>query len=188
MDICRTAPGRHLAAHTAARTAEAAAPPRPVCRHAERGGHDAHILVTGAAGFIGSHLCEALLEQGHVVRGLDAFTTFYDPQRKRGNLERALAHPSFTLVTGDLLTAPLDEALDGVEWVAHLAGEPGVSTSWGPSFARYVDRNVLAAAPAGGGGRERRPAPGLRVQLLGLRREADALRARASHAPTARMA
>ena len=103
-----------------------------------------HILVTGAAGFIGSHLCEALLEQGHVVRGLDAFTTFYDPQRKRGNLERALAHPSFTLVTGDLLTAPLDEALDGVEWVAHLAGEPGVSTSWGPSFARYVDRNVLA--------------------------------------------
>lgn len=103
-----------------------------------------HILVTGAAGFIGSHLCEALLEQGHVVRGLDAFTTFYDPQRKRGNLEQALAHPSFTLVTGDLLTAPLDEALDGVEWVAHLAGEPGVSTSWGPSFARYVDRNVLA--------------------------------------------
>jgi nucleoside-diphosphate-sugar epimerase len=103
-----------------------------------------HILVTGAAGFIGSHLCEALLQQGHVVRGLDAFTTFYDPRRKHHNIEAAREHPSFTLVTGDLLTASLDEALDGVEAVAHLAGEPGVSTSWGPSFARYVDRNVLA--------------------------------------------
>ena len=134
MDICRMAPGRHLAAHTAARTggrgaAKACVSPRGA------GAAMTHILVTGAAGFIGSHLCEALLEQGHVVRGLDAFTTFYDPQRKRGNLEQALAHPSFTLVTGDLLLAPLDEALDGVEWVAHLAGEPGVSTSWGPSFA-----------------------------------------------------
>ena len=101
-------------------------------------------LVTGAAGFIGSHLCEALLEQGHVVRGVDAFTEFYGPDRKRANIEAAQSHPNFTLVTGDLLAMPLDEVLDEVEAVAHLAGEPGVSQSWGPDFARYVDRNVLA--------------------------------------------
>ena len=102
------------------------------------------VLVTGAAGFIGSHLCESLLRQGHTVRGLDAFTTFYDPERKRANAEAILRDPGFELVSDDLNTAPLDEVLDGVDVVAHLAGEPGVSNSWGPNFDRYVDRNVLA--------------------------------------------
>ncbi len=103
-----------------------------------------HVLVTGAAGFIGSHLCESLLRQGHTVRGLDAFTTFYDPASKRRNIETLATQPGFELMEGDLLTAPLDEALDGVDLVAHLAGEPGVSNSWGPNFPRYVDRNVLS--------------------------------------------
>ena len=102
------------------------------------------VLVTGAAGFIGSHLCESLLRQGHTVRGLDAFTTFYDPDRKRANAETALRDPRFELITGDLQTADLAEVLDGVDLVAHLAGEPGVSNSWGPNFDRYVDRNVLS--------------------------------------------
>ena len=102
------------------------------------------VLVTGAAGFIGSHLCESLLRRGHSVRGLDAFTTFYDPDRKRANTEAISRDAGFELVTGDLNTAPLDEVLDGVDVVAHLAGEPGVSNSWGPNFDRYVDRNVLA--------------------------------------------
>ena len=102
------------------------------------------VLVTGAAGFIGSHLCESLLRCGCEVRGLDAFTTFYDPRRKRSNLQDLLEEPGFELVPADLLTARLDEALDGVDLVAHLAGEPGVSMSWGPSFGRYLDRNVLA--------------------------------------------
>ena len=102
------------------------------------------VLVTGAAGFIGSHLCESLLRQGHAVRGLDSFTTFYDPERKRANAEAILRDPGFELVSDDLNTAPLDEVLDGVDVVAHLAGEPGVSNSWGPNFDRYVDRNVLA--------------------------------------------
>jgi len=102
------------------------------------------VLVTGAAGFIGSHLCESLLRRGHTVRGLDAFTTFYDPDRKRANAETALRDPRFELITGDLQTADLAEVLDGVDLVAHLAGEPGVSNSWGPNFDRYVDRNVLS--------------------------------------------
>ncbi len=102
------------------------------------------VLVTGAAGFIGSHLCEALLRDGHHVRGLDAFTTFYEPRRKRDNLCEALGHPAFELLSGDLLSDILDEALEDVDAVAHLAGEPGVTTSWGHSFDRYLQRNVLA--------------------------------------------
>ncbi len=102
------------------------------------------VLVTGAAGFIGSHLCESLLRRGCEVRGLDAFTTFYDPRRKHTNIQALLEEPGFDLVSADLLTTRLDEALDGVDLVAHLAGEPGVSTSWGPLFGRYLDRNVLA--------------------------------------------
>jgi nucleoside-diphosphate-sugar epimerase len=102
------------------------------------------VLVTGAAGFIGSHLCESLLRLGCEVRGLDAFTSFYDPRRKRGNLQLLLEEPRFELLHADLLTTHLDDLLEGVDLVAHLAGEPGVSTSWGASFGRYLDRNVLA--------------------------------------------
>ena len=75
-------------------------------------------------------------DRGTRVRGLDAFTTFYDPERKRANTEAVLRDPRFELVSDDLLTARLDEVLDGVDLVAHLAGEPGVSNSWGPNFDR----------------------------------------------------
>ena len=102
------------------------------------------ILVTGAGGFIGSHLCEALLKRGCVVRAVDAFTGSYAPERKRRNLAGPLAHPSFEMVEHDLLTLSLPELLDGVDAVAHLAGEPGVPGSWGTAFERYLHRNVLA--------------------------------------------
>jgi UDP-glucuronate 4-epimerase len=101
-------------------------------------------LVTGAAGFIGSHLCEALLARGWTVRGVDSFNDFYDPRYKRRNIVAALEHPGFELIRGDLSDLVLDDILDGVDAVAHLAGEPGVTTSWGPAFARYVDRNIMA--------------------------------------------
>ncbi len=102
------------------------------------------VVVTGAAGFIGSHLCEVLTNRGVQVIGLDAFTEFYDPGQKRANLARLLSTPGFELVEADVGSAPLRELFDGADAVVHLAGEPGVTTSWGPDFARYVDRNVLA--------------------------------------------
>ena len=101
------------------------------------------VLVTGAAGFIGSHLCEALLSRGWTVRGVDSFTDFYDPRFKSRNVATSLGHPGFELIQADLSDLVLDDVLDGVDAVAHLAGEPGVTTSWGPAFARYLDRNVM---------------------------------------------
>ncbi|NOZ48829.1 MAG: NAD-dependent epimerase/dehydratase family protein [Chloroflexi bacterium] len=101
-------------------------------------------LVTGCAGFIGSHLLEKLLAQGHDVIGLDALTPYYDPDFKRRNLRRALEHERFQFVEIDLTTAPLATWLQDVEIVFHLAGQPGVRRSWGPSFAGYTQNNVLA--------------------------------------------
>jgi nucleoside-diphosphate-sugar epimerase len=114
------------------------------------------VLVTGAAGFIGSHLVDRLLAGGSEVVGVDAFTGYYSRRTKEGNLQDALGHERFRLVEGDLIDLDLDALFDGVEVVAHLAGEPGVRRSWGPNFPRYVARNVLtteqlleAAARAG---------------------------------------
>ena len=101
-------------------------------------------LVTGAAGFVGSRLCAHLLEQGNDVVGIDAITDFYDVRRKEANLASLTAWDSFTFRRLDLLNAPLRQLLDGVEVVFHLAGQPSVRASWGPEFAVYVDRNILA--------------------------------------------
>ncbi len=101
------------------------------------------ILVTGAAGFIGSHLAECLLHDGWQVRGVDALTDTYDAGRKQRNLAPLLAHDLFSFVRADLATEDLDALLDGVDVVAHLAAEPGVPASWGSDFARYVERNGI---------------------------------------------
>ena len=102
-----------------------------------------NVLLTGCAGFIGSHTAEALVAAGHSVRGVDAFTDYYDPSLKRANVAGLLGHPSFELVEADLATADVDALLDGVDAVAHLAGQPGVRASWDAGFAVYVERNVL---------------------------------------------
>ena len=96
-------------------------------------------LVTGAAGFIGSHLAESLVAAGHDVVGLDSFNDYYDPARKRENAE------SLDIVEADLVTASLDLVLDGVDGVFHLAGQPGVRASFGPDFEHYVQRNIHAS-------------------------------------------
>jgi nucleoside-diphosphate-sugar epimerase len=93
-------------------------------------------LVTGAAGFIGSHLAEALAAAGHDVVGVDAFTDYYDPARKRANARE------LGVLEADLVSADLDAVLTGVDGVFHLAGQPGVRASFGPGFEHYVDRNV----------------------------------------------
>ena len=100
------------------------------------------VLVTGAAGFIGSHLVDRLLEMGHEVTGVDCFTDYYPQGTKRRNLSRALSHERFRFVEGDLLRLDLEEITGGVDRVAHLAGEPGVRSSWGERFASYLERNV----------------------------------------------
>ncbi|HEY2955301.1 MAG TPA: NAD-dependent epimerase/dehydratase family protein [Candidatus Eisenbacteria bacterium] len=102
-----------------------------------------HALVTGAAGFIGSHLAERLLREGVRVTGVDCFTDYYDPVLKRRNLEGALAHPGFSLLELDLSRADL-APLPEVAAVFHQAAQPGVRPSWGREFAAYTQHNVLA--------------------------------------------
>jgi UDP-glucuronate 4-epimerase len=102
------------------------------------------ILVTGAAGFIGSHLVDRLLADGREVVGVDAFTGYYSRRRKESNLASAISEEGFRLVEGDLLELDLDGLLRGVGGVVHLAGEPGVRRSWGGSFSKYLERNVLS--------------------------------------------
>jgi nucleoside-diphosphate-sugar epimerase len=101
-------------------------------------------FVTGAAGFIGSHLCEHLLACGDDVVGVDAMTDYYDPSRKQRNLAQLLGRERFTFGRGDVLALPLDKLLADREVVYHLAGQPGVRASWGQQFALYLDRNVQA--------------------------------------------
>jgi nucleoside-diphosphate-sugar epimerase len=103
-----------------------------------------HVVVTGAAGFIGSHLAEALLGRGHDVVAVDAFTGRYPPVDKWSNLSGLLARPGFELHRLDLATADIGSLLAGTSTVFHLAAQPGVRTSFGPGFAGYHHDNVLA--------------------------------------------
>jgi nucleoside-diphosphate-sugar epimerase len=102
------------------------------------------VAVTGAAGFIGSHLCERLLADGHEVVGVDSFTDYYDRARKQRNLRDALAHKSFSLAEVDIASDDIKSAIRDVSVVFHLAGQPGVRPSWGPHFDRYVHDNIVA--------------------------------------------
>ena len=117
------------------------------------------VVVTGAAGFIGSHLTESLLADGHEVTGVDAFTDYYPRPTKERNLEKSRSHGKFRLVEGRLQDLDLRPLLDGVDRVFHLAAQAGVRASWGREFAHYTDHNVLAtqrlleAARAAGGPR-----------------------------------
>ena len=102
------------------------------------------VIVTGAAGFIGSHLAERLLADGHEVVGVDNFTDYYGRARKERNLQAAFAHKNFVLDEIDLADGDLKHVLRDATVVFHLAGQPGVRSSWGPHFDRYVHDNILA--------------------------------------------
>ncbi len=102
------------------------------------------ILVTGGAGFIGSHLVEELLAQGHEVVALDNFDTFYDPEVKRRNVEPFLSRPGFALVDGDIRDAKVVDgvfASHPVGVVVHLAARAGVRPSIQQPLL-YTDVNV----------------------------------------------
>ena len=102
-----------------------------------------YCLVTGVAGFIGSHLAERLLADGHEVCGIDNFLDYYPRQVKENNLQVVRSNQHFSFVEGDLLTMDLSPYCNKVDWIFHQAAQAGVRTSWGTDFARYVECNVL---------------------------------------------
>jgi UDP-glucuronate 4-epimerase len=101
-----------------------------------------NILVTGAAGFIGSHLCEKLLQDRHNVIGLDTFIGPTPVHLKHDNLSRLIGHPRFTFLKSDLFKTNIKELLTKVDVIYHLAAIPGVRSSWGKDFDPYVTNNI----------------------------------------------
>jgi nucleoside-diphosphate-sugar epimerase len=101
-------------------------------------------LITGVAGFIGSHLAGTLLERGATVTGLDCFTDYYPRPIKEANLATVAAHDRFRFVETSIQDADLDALLDDVTHVFHLAAQAGVRKSWGRDFQVYTTNNVDA--------------------------------------------
>jgi nucleoside-diphosphate-sugar epimerase len=101
-------------------------------------------LVTGAAGFVGSHLCEALLDAGDRVVGVDCFTGYYSRSHKEENLAPLRERPGFSFIEADLAEVAMAPLLRTVDDVYHLAGQPGIRVSWGPRFDDYLRHNVTA--------------------------------------------
>ena len=113
------------------------------------------VVVTGAAGFIGSHLVDGLLRGGHPVVGVDRRDPSSD-ELAALNLAAALANPLFTFIEADIACADVVSLVSGAEAVFHLAAVPGVRLSWGSRFAEYATTNIvgtqrlLAACERGG--------------------------------------
>lgn len=100
-------------------------------------------LVTGVAGFVGSHLAARLLADGYEVCGVDAFIDYYPRRFKERNLEKLRAYNRFTFVEADLFEAALPPLFEGVDWIFHQAAQAGVRSSWDTGFSSYVNNNVL---------------------------------------------
>lgn len=100
-------------------------------------------VVTGAAGFIGSHLCERLIHCGHEVVGIDAFIPYYDSELKEQNVRWLKQHPRFVMHHHDLRYEPVHELVQNADMIIHLAAMPGLSASW-TNFDDYMTCNVQA--------------------------------------------
>src|SRR3989339_80572 len=103
-------------------------------------------VVTGAAGFIGSHLCEKLTGKGFDVVGLDCFTDYYSKEIKKSNLIELRKNNNFDFIEGNLNNLDLKNILSDADYVFHLAAQAGVRSSWGKDFNVYTDNNILAVA------------------------------------------
>jgi UDP-glucose 4-epimerase len=99
-------------------------------------------VVTGAAGFIGSHLSEHLVNAGHTVVGIDAFTDYYARERKVQNLASLAGNTRFSLIEKTLAQVDWPMVLQDAAWVFHLAAQAGVRQSWGRDFHVYTVDNV----------------------------------------------
>jgi len=102
------------------------------------------VLITGVAGFIGSHLAARVLAEGEEVVGIDCLTDYYDVALKRSNLDALLGHDRFRFEPLDLAQDELRPLVARASRVYHLAGQPGVRNSWGAAFDSYVRNNIVA--------------------------------------------
>jgi nucleoside-diphosphate-sugar epimerase len=114
-------------------------------------------LITGVAGFVGSHLAERLLALDHHVIGIDDFLDNYERPLKEKNLAAFINRPAFVFLHRDILRADLRALLEDVSYVFHLAGQPGVRSSWGKDFVRYADNNLMATQMLLEAAKESRP-------------------------------
>lgn len=101
-------------------------------------------LVTGAAGFIGSHLCRRLLKKGFSVIGIDSFTDFYPKWIKNKNILPLMRDNKFEFIAEDINSIGLTKLLNRSDYVFHLAAQAGVRTSWGHNFSVYTKNNIEA--------------------------------------------
>jgi UDP-glucose 4-epimerase len=104
----------------------------------------ARVIVTGVAGFIGSHLAQTLLEQGKEVIGIDEFNDYYEPMLKHKNIAHLQSSPNFTLIESNIQGLDWSTLLQDVDVVYHQAAQAGVRASWGQGFRAYTERNINA--------------------------------------------
>jgi len=103
-----------------------------------------NILVTGCSGFIGSNLVESLLGMDYKVTGLDCFTDYYPSEIKKKNMTNFVNNKNFVFIKNDINVADLKKVIQDIDYVFHLAAQPGVRASWGQNFEIYIKNNILA--------------------------------------------
>ena len=107
-------------------------------------------LITGVAGFIGSHLAERLIKEGFEVIGIDSFENYYPRWIKEKNIENLFKNPKFTFIEANLLSNNLFNSsqmllnLKEIDYIFHQAAQAGVRKSWGDDFQIYINNNILA--------------------------------------------
>ena len=102
------------------------------------------IVVTGAAGFIGSSICDQLLQLGAIVTGIDCFVDYYPREIKEKNLAAARKNKNFTFIESDINALELSTVFKGASYIFHQAAQAGVRASWGELFSSYTHHNILA--------------------------------------------